>query len=254
MRTLVVMRVEDLGCTIDGRTLLEAGCPSRSTPVRPLALLGPSGAAQSLVLRCLLGLAPAQATVSRTLFWGDRPLPLADRAGSRGCAAAGSRWCHGQRPRASTRCAPSTINCARFCAIHDTDSRPQRTTRAEVGLSQRVRRPATPARAERGTSAASGPARARACRPAVLLADEPMASLDCVSQAALSSCWCTRCAAEQIALVLVSPQPGAGGPLLLAGDRAGPRASVAGATAGGAAVRAARADDGGDGGGGAPSH
>jgi len=195
------MQVEDLGCAIDGRTLLAAVSFSIAAG-ESLALLGPSGAGKSLVLRCLLGLAPAQAEVTGTLSWDDRRVSLADRR-----ALAGLR---GRGLALVPQAAAASLDPMRtvgqqlreVCAIHDTDSRP-RERLDEVGLS--------PEFVDRHPHALSGGqaqrvalALALACRPAVLLADEPMASLDCVGQAQLVDLLVRRCEAEQIALVLVS--------------------------------------------------
>lgn len=195
------MQVEDLGCAIDGQTLLSAVSFSIAAG-ESLALLGPSGAGKSLVLRCLLGLAPTQAEVTGTLVWGDRRVSLADRR-----ALAGLR---GRGLALVPQAAAASLDPMRtvgqqlreVCAIHDTDRSP-RERLDEVGLSQEF--------ASRHPHALSGGqaqrvalALALACRPSVLLADEPMASLDCVGQAQLVDLLVRRCEAEQIALVLVS--------------------------------------------------
>ncbi|PCC71014.1 peptide/nickel transport system ATP-binding protein [Nannocystis exedens] len=195
------MRVDGLGCTIDGRTLLEAVSFSLSGG-EALAVLGPSGAGKSLVLRCLLGLAPAQATVTGTLFWDERRVPLADRPAlarlrGRGLALVPQAAAASLDPMRTVG-----QQLREVCVLHGTDSRP-RERLAEVGLSHEF--------VDRHPHALSGGqaqrvalALALACRPAVLLADEPMASLDCVSQAELVDLLVKRCAAEQVALVLVS--------------------------------------------------
>ncbi|WAS93992.1 ATP-binding cassette domain-containing protein [Nannocystis punicea] len=195
------MRVDDLGCTIDGRTLLEAVsfsiCGGES-----LAVLGPSGAGKSVLLRCLLGLAPAQARVTGTLFWDDRRVPLADRPAlarlrGRGLALVPQAAAASLDPMRTVG-----EQLREVCVLHDTDSRP-RERLAEVGLSQefvgRFAHELSGGQAQRVALAL-----ALACRPAVLLADEPMASLDCVSQVELVELLVRRCAAEQVALVLVS--------------------------------------------------
>lgn len=195
------MRVDDLGCTIDGRTLLEAVSFSISAG-EALAVLGPSGAGKSLVLRCLLGLAPTQARVTGALLWDDRRVPLADRRALAGLRGRGLALVPQAAAASLDPMRTVGAQLREVCALHATDSRP-RERLAEVGLSQEFD--------ERYPHALSGGqaqrvalALALACRPAVLLADEPMASLDCVSQAELVELLVTRCAAERIALVLVS--------------------------------------------------
>jgi peptide/nickel transport system ATP-binding protein len=195
------MQVEDLGCAIDGRTLLDAVSFSIAAG-ESLALLGPSGAGKSLVLRCLLGLAPSHAKVTGTLFWGDRRVRLEDR---RALAELRGRGLALVPQAAAASLDPMRTvgdQLREVCVLHNTDSRP-RERLIEVGLS--------PELVDRHPHALSGGqaqrvalALALACRPSVLLADEPMTSLDCAGQAALVELLARRCEAEQVALVLVS--------------------------------------------------
>ena len=199
--TLGVMRVDDLGCTIAGRTLL-AGVSFSIDRGEALAVLGPSGAGKSLVLRCLLGLAPSEAKVTGRLQWEGREVSLADRDAlaqlrGRGLALVPQAAAASLDPMRTV-----SAQLREVCALHDTDGRPNERLE-EVGLAAEF--------ADRHPHALSGGqaqrvalALALACRPAVLLADEPMAALDCVSQAELVELLVRRCAAEQVALVLVS--------------------------------------------------
>lgn len=195
------MQVEGLGCIIDGRAVLD-GVSLSLGDGEGLALLGPSGAGKSLVLRCLLGLAPAGARVTGTLEWGDRRIELADRSAlaqlrGRGLALV---------PQAAAASLDPVRTIGRqlreIRELHDPGAGSEEGL-AEVGLPPEV--------AGRHSLTLSGGqaqrvalALALACRPAVLLADEPLASLDCVARAALLELLFARCDARAVALVLVS--------------------------------------------------
>lgn len=197
------VQVEGLGCAIEGRALLAEVSLSVAAG-ESVALLGPSGAGKSMVLRCLLGLAPAGAQVTGTLVWAGRRIALGDRAAlarlrGRGLALV---------PQAAAASLDPMRTVGRqlreVAELHDAE--------AKVGVEARLSEVGLPAEiAGRYAFELSGGqaqrvalALALACRPAVLLADEPLSSLDCVAQVALLELLLGRCAAREIALVLVS--------------------------------------------------
>lgn len=195
------MQVEALGCAIAGRTLL-AGVSFALVAGESLALLGPSGAGKSLVLRCLLGLAPAQAAVRGALIWQGRRVSLGDHRALAGLRGRGLTLVPQAAAASLDPMRTLGAQLREVCALHDSDARP-RERLTEVGLPPEFegRHPHT---LSGGQAQRAALALALACRPALLLADEPMASLDCVSQAALTELLARRCAEEGIALVLVS--------------------------------------------------
>mgnify|MGYP002777658457 CR=1 FL=1 len=194
--------MEDLGCEIDGRTLL-AEVALEAAPGAPTAVLGPSGSGKSLALRCVLGLAPAGARVRGTLVVGPRRVALDDLP-----TLAALR---GRCVTLVSQAAAASLDPMRrigdqlreLDGLHgDGRGPPVEERLAEVGL--------PPAFAARHPHALSGGqaqraalALALACRPAVILADEPTASLDTVAQAELLGLLVARCAAGGVALVLV---------------------------------------------------
>lgn len=196
------MRIDALDCTIGGRPVLSA-ISLEAAPGEPLALLGPSGAGKSLVLRCTLGLAPTDALVRGRMLLRGRDVDLGDRP-----AVAAVR---GRGVTLVSQTAAASLDPLRRLgdqleevnALHGERPAPRPAEQlAEVGL--------PPEFAARHPHALSGGqaqraalALALACRPAALLADEPTASLDTVAQAALLELLVARCAAREIALVLV---------------------------------------------------
>lgn len=199
------MQVEALGCAIAGQTLLE-GVSFALAQSEAMALLGPSGAGKSLVLRCLLGLAPAGAQVTGVLRWGEQEVALADRSGlaalrGRGLAMVPQAAAASLDPVRTIGAQLRELNSLHGTAVAAEDRL------AEVGLA--------PEFAGRHALTLSGGqaqrvalALALACRPAVLLADEPTASLDRVGQVALLDLLVNRCAAHEVGLVLVSHDMG----------------------------------------------
>ena len=196
------VRVEKLGCELDGRQLLadldfDVGDDA-------LALLGPSGAGKSLMLRCILGLAPARTIVRGALIFADgRRVGLDD-------VTALARL----RGRVSTllpQAAAASLDPMRrveaqlreLLRMHGNDGDSPTSLLRLVGLDAEL--------ALRHPHALSGGqaqrvalALALACRPAVLLADEPTASLDNLAQAQLLDTLRVTCTARAIRLVLVT--------------------------------------------------
>lgn len=226
-----MVQVEELGCAIDGRSVL-AGVSLALAAGESLALLGPSGAGKSMVLRCLLGLAPAGARMTGTLVWEGRRVDLGDRVALAGLRGRGLALVPQAAAASLDPMRTVAAQLREVVALHDRGAGLEVEARlAEVGLSAEL--------AGRHAFELSGGqaqrvalALALACRPAVLLADEPLASLDCVAQVALLEMLLGRCAAREIALVLVSHDLA-----LLAGQRMqavvldGGRVTAAGALA-----------------------
>jgi ABC-type glutathione transport system ATPase component len=168
----------------------------------PLALLGPWGCGKSLLLSCLLGLAPAQAQVQGQLLWKGTAIDLGDRRALAGLRGRGITLV----PQAAAvsldpmrRIGAQIVEVA---ALHGGPA-DVATRLAEVGLPHEFAR-RHPLSLSGGQAQRVALALALACGPAVLLADEPTASLDCVAQAELLELLTNRCAARGIALVLVS--------------------------------------------------
>lgn len=169
----------------------------------PLALLGPSGAGKSLVLRCLLGLAPAEMRVTGRVFLGGREVDLSKR----GEVAA-------QRGRGVTllpQAAAASLDPVRtigrqlseVLAVNCNEDDPAEELLELVGLGREfLKRYAM--EVSGGQAQRVALALALACRPAVLLADEPTASLDNVGQAAMLAVLAEMCARRRICLVLVT--------------------------------------------------
>lgn len=195
------MQVTGLRCTIDGRTLLddvsltvEAG--------EPLALLGPSGSGKSLLLACLLGLAPAAARVSGRLLWKEAAIDLGDRPALARLRGRGVTLVPQSAAASLDPIRRIGAQLVEVAALHG-EPADVATRLAEVGLSPEFAR-RHPHALSGGQAQRVALALALACRPAVLLADEPTASLDCVAQAEVLDLLASRCAARQIGLVLVS--------------------------------------------------
>ena len=168
----------------------------------PLALLGPSGAGKSLVLRCLLGLAPPRSSVRGELFLNEGRVRLGDaravaRLRGRGLCllpqAAAASLDPVRRVEAQLR---------ELLALHgNREDEPGELLRL-VGLPDLLRR--YPHELSGGQAQRVALALALACRPAVLLADEPSSALDNVAQAQLLELLRARCEARGAKLVLVS--------------------------------------------------
>ena len=197
------MRVEGLGCELHSRSLLTG--LDLEVDAEPLALLGPSGAGKSLALRCLLGLAPPAARVRGELVWtpGARPVALADRA-----ALARLR---GRGLTLIPQAAAASLDPVRRVAaqlrellhLHANHDDTPTSLMAQVGLDAGLLR-RHPHALSGGQAQRVALALALACRPALLLADEPSASLDNLAQAELLTALRALCRARAIGLVLVT--------------------------------------------------
>lgn len=168
-----------------------------------LALLGPSGAGKSLALRCLLGLAPTGMKVTGRLLIKDAEVDL-----SRGRDVAALR---GRTITLLPQLAAASLDPVRtigrqlsevLAVRRNREDTPERLV-ALVGLDSGLLS-RHPQALSGGQAQRVALALALACRPAVLLADEPTASLDNVAQAELLAVLRAMCAERRIALVLVT--------------------------------------------------
>ena len=195
------MHVTGLSCEIAGRTLL-ADVDLALERGQVLAMLGPSGSGKSLLLRCLLGLAPPTARVRGALRWEERRFDLADRRGLAQLRGRGLALVPQEAAASLDPVRPIGAQLAEVRDVHRGADGPAELL-AQVGLST--------AFAERFPHELSGGqaqrvaiALALACRPTLLLADEATAALDFVAQQELLDLMISRCHARQIGLVLVS--------------------------------------------------
>jgi ABC-type glutathione transport system ATPase component len=197
------VHIEGLGCACNGRLLL-AGIDFRVTKEMPLALLGPSGAGKSLALRCLLGLAPPQTIVRGVMTLDDgRRVSLADGAALarlRGQVLTLLPQAAGASLDPMRRIAAQLRELLSLHANHG-DSPESLLTRVGLDATLLTRHPHA---LSGGQAQRVALALALACRPAVLLADEPTASLDNLAQAQLLDALVTTCRERAIGLVLVT--------------------------------------------------
>jgi peptide/nickel transport system ATP-binding protein len=168
-------------------------------------LLGASGSGKSLLLRCLLGLPPAAVRVTGELSWRGRWLPAAQHDPSRlGRAGLGMIFQGaGQALHPLRRIGAQLDETAR---LHGGESAV--SLLEAVGLS-----PARPYLGRRPDQLSGGQrqrvliALALAAQPALLLADEPTASLDSVARAQILSLLQGLCAERGLGLLLVAHDP-----------------------------------------------
>jgi len=168
-----------------------------------LALLGPSGAGKSLALRCLLGLAPAGMKVTGRILLKEVEVDLSR---AREVAALRGRVITLLPQMAAASLDPvRTIGrqLSEVQSVHgNREDSPERLVALvglDAGLLSRHPHALSGGQAQRVALAL-----ALACRPAVLLADEPTASLDNVAQAEMLAVLLEMCGERKIALVLVT--------------------------------------------------
>lgn len=195
------LRVSGLSCQIAGERRLE-DIGFTLDPGERLGLFGPSGAGKSLLLRALLGLSPRGARVEGTMHWGERRFSLAS-------------------PRELASLRGSTITLVAQAAGLSLDPvvpvrrqveqlvRLHRTGRPVDELLERAGFPLAaakqvPGQLSGGMAQRAALAAALACAPRVLLADEPTASLDTVTQAAVLTSLFDACTTDQTSTILVS--------------------------------------------------
>lgn len=195
------MRVIGLRCVMKETVLLED--VGFTVADGALALLGPSGAGKSLALRCLLGLAPMGMKVTGRLLLKDVEVDLSR---VREVAALRGRGVTLLPQMAAASLDPvRTIGrqLSEVLTVHgnreDTPERLVMQVGLDVGLLSRFPQGISGGQAQRVALAL-----ALACRPAVLLADEPTASLDNVAQAEMLAVLLEMCVKREIALVLVT--------------------------------------------------
>ncbi len=202
-RNIGRVQVLGLGLVLDSRALLTDVCLDSGDEA--LALLGPSGAGKSLVLRCLLGLAPARAHVRGEVVLAEgRRVELADR---RRLAALRGRGLTLLPQAAAASLDPVRTVEAQLRELlvsHGNREDTPTSLLAAVGLDAESLLKRYPHTLSGGQAQRVALALALACRPAVLLADEPTAALDNLAQAQLMTALRDLCGARGITLVLVS--------------------------------------------------
>lgn len=169
----------------------------------PLALLGPSGAGKSLALRCLLGLAPAGMRVTGRASINKEEVDLSRRAEVARRRGRGVTLLPQQSSASLDPVRTLGRQLSEVLAVHDnredTAEELLGLLGLEVGSLKRYPQALSGGQAQRAALAL-----ALACRPAVLLADEPTASLDNVGQAELLAVLLGVCELRRIELVLVT--------------------------------------------------
>ncbi len=196
------VRVVDLGCVLGPQALLID--VEFEVSDGPLALLGPSGSGKSLTLRCLLGLAPAAARVRGELHLKDgRQVSLADR---KGLAALRGRGLTLLPQEAGASLDPVRTVAAQLrelLKLHGNGDDTPGSLLELVGLRGELLG-RYPHALSGGQAQRVALALALACRPAVLLVDEPTAALDNLAQQQALTVLQTTCAARDVDLVFVT--------------------------------------------------
>ena len=195
------LRVTGLGCALNSRDLLAD--VELEVVDGPLALLGPSGAGKSLVLRCLLGLAPSRSSVRGELSFNDGTrVGLGDRRAL--ARLRGHGVCLLPQDAAASLDPVRRVEAQlrELLRLHGTHDMPELLL-AEVGLPPPLLL-RYPHELSGGQAQRVALALALACRPALLLADEPSAALDNVAQAQLLGTLRHTCNRYDRELVLVT--------------------------------------------------
>ncbi len=202
MTTTLLLRVEGLGCSFGADARIESVSFSIA-PGQRVGLWGPSGAGKSLILRCLLGLAPRRARVSGSLRWRDEP----ERALARPAALAPLR---GAGMTLVPQAATPSLDPVRSVGRQLAQAIARHDSRRSVdellllaGLGREVA-DQLPSQLSGGMGQRAAIAIALACSPSLLLADEPTASLDTVTQAAVLGRLAAACDETDAGLLLVS--------------------------------------------------
>lgn len=197
-----LIRVDALSCAF-GQDIALHPVTFALAPGERVGLFGPSGAGKSLLLRALVGLAPRAARLEGTLRWReDPPRALAD---ARALASLRGKEIASVAQHAAPSLDPIRSVGAQLAEL----SRRHRSARSVrqllelVDLSPDVSC-ARPSELSGGMAQRVAIAAAVACAPKLLLADEPTASLDNLSQRRVLDTLDRVCDDSDAALLLVS--------------------------------------------------